>query len=145
MKVWQVMIAACEKHTEVGRAGVWRGRSGGTAGLARSLLALLAIFSVCVFVSSCDAGPMLHKTSWLRRLYRCNCIGEIGDRSGWSGGMAVLACSLHVLPVCLCGVEAFSVICFASGAVVASTTRFAVRKYCRALENSAERYPTNSA
>ena len=58
---------------------------------------------------------MLEKISGLGRLYRCICIGKIGDRSGWSGGMAVLACSLHVLPVCLCGVEAFSVTCLASG------------------------------
>ena len=45
------MIASRAKHTEAGRAGVWRGRSGGTAGLARSLLALPAIcLSVCFLV-----------------------------------------------------------------------------------------------
>ena len=46
-----MMIVVREKHTEVGRAGVWRGRSGGTAGLARSLLTLPAIcLSVCFLV-----------------------------------------------------------------------------------------------
>ena len=49
---------------------------------------------------------MLEKMSGLGRLYRCICIGKIGDRSGWSGGMAVLACSLLVLLVCLCVAEA---------------------------------------
>ena len=80
MEVWQVMIAAREKHTEVGRAGVWRGRSGGTAGLARSLLALLAIFSVCVFVSSCEARSMLDETSWIAFLYS-ECACPFGKRS----------------------------------------------------------------
>ena len=57
------MIAARGKHTELGRAGVWRGRSGGTAGLARSLLALPAIF---LFV--CFMVLVKHDHCWIRLL-----------------------------------------------------------------------------
>ena len=52
-----MMIVVREKHTEVGRAGVWRGRSGGTAGLARSLLALPTICLPVCFLVLVEQGP----------------------------------------------------------------------------------------